>query len=73
MFEQIYLDVEILPMSQDKSQDNSEDDIYVEEEDQYDVTFSPSDLDEDSFRSSEAWSDQSSQKIDVRIFFIYYH
>ena len=73
MFEQIYLDVEILPMSQDKSQDNSEDDIYVEEEDQYDVTFSPSYLDEDSFRSSEAWSDQSSQKIDVRIFFIYYH
>ena len=48
-------------MSQDKFQDN----IYVEEEDKHDVTNSPPD--EDSFRSSEAWSEQSSQKIDVRI------
>ena len=69
----IHLYVEKLPRSQDKFQDNSKDDIYMEEEDQHDVTFSPTDLDEDSFRSSEAWSEQSSQKIDVRIFFIYYH
>ena len=68
MTNQFFLDVEKLPMSQEKFQDNSEDDIYVDEEDLNDVSFSPSCFDDDSLRSSEAWSEPDSQQTNVGLF-----
>ena len=61
--------MEDLPFSQYRVVDNEDDEIYSEEidmlEDQNDITYSPGIL-EDSERSSQAWSEQSSQPFNVR-------
>ena len=66
-------EVEDLPVSQNRVVDNEADEIYSEEiemlEDQNDITYSPGIL-EDSERSSQAWSEQSSQPYNVRQIFL---
>ena len=65
--------MEDLPVSQNMVVDNEADEIYSEEiemlEDQNDITYSPGIL-EDSERSSQAWSEQSSQPFNVRQIFL---
>ena len=65
--------MEDLPFSQNRVVDNEDDEIYSEEidmlEHQNDITCSPGIL-EDSQRSSQAWSEQSSQPFNVRQIFL---
>ena len=60
-----------LPSSQSGQLDNSEDDIFVDSlEDPNDDTYSPDSID-DSLKSSEAWSEQSTETQHVRQFHVY--
>ena len=59
-----------MPSSQNEVINNEDDDLYSEDlaidEDPHDETYSP-DILECSHKSSETWSEQSSQQNDVRI------
>ena len=65
--------MEDLPVSENRVVDNQDDEIYSEEidmmEDQNDVTYSPGIL-EDSQRSSQAWSEESSHPFNVSHLFL---
>ena len=63
------LEVEALPSSQNEVINNDDDDLYSDDfltEDPHDATYSP-DILESSQKSSETWSEDSSQQNYVRI------